>query len=79
MDVQAAVDAPRIHHQWLPDEIKMERMKSRMDVAEKLKAMGHRVVANRSQGDAHSILVDPNSGTIYGAADHRIMGKAAGY
>jgi gamma-glutamyltranspeptidase/glutathione hydrolase len=79
MDVQAAVDAPRMHHQWFPDEIKMERLKSHEDAVARLKAMGHRVVNNRSQGDAHSILVDPASGTYRGAADRRIMGKAAGY
>jgi gamma-glutamyltranspeptidase/glutathione hydrolase len=79
MDVQAAVNAPRIHHQWFPDELKMERIKEFSEAVERLKAMGHRVSGNRSQGDAHSIQVDPATGTIRGAADHRIMGKAAGY
>jgi gamma-glutamyltranspeptidase/glutathione hydrolase len=46
---------------------------------DKLKAMGHRVVSERSQGDAHSIFVDPSTGLYHGAADGRIMGHAAGY
>lgn len=79
MEVQAAVDAPRCHHQWFPDELKLERMRENVDVVDKLKAMGHRIVSERSQGDAHTILVDPATGAYRGAADRRIMGKAAGY
>jgi gamma-glutamyltranspeptidase/glutathione hydrolase len=79
MDVQAAVDAPRMHHQWFPDELRLERISSFAGAVERLKAMGHRVVGNRSQGDAHSILIDPATGVYHGAADRRIMGKAAGY
>jgi gamma-glutamyltranspeptidase/glutathione hydrolase len=79
MDVQAAVDEPRLHHAWFPDELRMERIRSHADAADRLRAMGHRVVGERTQGDAHTILVDPASGVYRGAADHRIMGKAAGY
>jgi gamma-glutamyltranspeptidase/glutathione hydrolase len=79
MGIQEAVDAPRMHHQWFPDELRMERIDSFGEAVGRLKAMGHRVVGNRSQGDAHSILVDPATGVYYGAADRRIMGKAAGY
>ncbi len=79
MPVQQAVDAPRMHHQWLPDEIKLERLDLMEPTAEALKAKGHRVVANRSQGDAHSIRVNPQTGGYVGAADKRLSGKAAGY
>jgi gamma-glutamyltranspeptidase/glutathione hydrolase len=79
MDVQAAVDAPRQHHQWFPDELRTERLRGYPDVVDRLTEMGHRVVGERSQGDAHTIQVDPKTGTYRGAADHRIMGKAAGY
>jgi gamma-glutamyltranspeptidase/glutathione hydrolase len=79
MDVQAAVDAPRMHHAWFPDELRMERLQTHREVVEALRAIGHHVVIERSQGDAHSILVDPATGAYRGAADRRIMGKAAGY
>jgi gamma-glutamyltranspeptidase/glutathione hydrolase len=79
MDAQAAVDAPRMHHQWFPDELRIEHVREHPDTVERLKAMGHHVVGERSQGDAHSILIDPATGVYRGAADKRIMGKAAGY
>jgi gamma-glutamyltranspeptidase/glutathione hydrolase len=78
MDVQSAVDAPRLHHPWFPDMLKFEGAKDHPDAVAKLKAMGHKVSAER-QGDAHTIWVDPKSGLYHGAADRRIHGKAAGY
>jgi len=78
MDVWAAVDAPRLHHQWFPDEVRFEGVSDFPEVVSKLKAMGHAVVGSR-QGDAHTIRVDAKSGKYYGAADHRISGAAAGY
>jgi gamma-glutamyltranspeptidase/glutathione hydrolase len=78
MDVQAAVDAPRLHHQWFPDEARFEGRSEYPELVEKLRAMGHTIVGSR-QGDAHSIWVDPKTGKFYGAADQRISGKAAGY
>jgi gamma-glutamyltranspeptidase/glutathione hydrolase len=79
MDIQSAVDAPRIHHSWLPDELRMEKIRLHQEVVDKLRGMGHRVSAERQQGDAHSIQVDPEASVYRGAADRRIMGKAAGY
>jgi gamma-glutamyltranspeptidase/glutathione hydrolase len=78
MDVQAAVDAPRLHHQWFPDEARFEGSSDYPELVEKLRAMGHSMVGAR-QGDAHSIWVDPKTGKYYGAADKRISGKASGY
>jgi gamma-glutamyltranspeptidase/glutathione hydrolase len=78
MDIQAAVDAPRMHHQWFPDQIDMERLKEHIDLARALEKMGHKS-RNQRQGDAHSIWVDPKTGSFHGAADTRIMGKALGY
>jgi gamma-glutamyltranspeptidase/glutathione hydrolase len=78
MDVQAAVDAPRLHHQWFPDEARFEGRSEYPELVEKLRAMGHTIIGSR-QGDAHSIWVDPKTGKFYGAADQRISGKAAGY
>jgi gamma-glutamyltranspeptidase/glutathione hydrolase len=78
MDVQEAVDAPRLHHAWFPDEIRFEGTRDHKAAVVELRKMGHTVSGTR-QGDAHSILVDPKTGAYVGAADKRISGKAAGY
>ena len=71
MDVRAAVDAPRIDHEWMPDAVRIERAGSDPALLEQLTAMGHvNVAAGGMQGDANSILVDA-SGTAHGAADTR--------
>jgi len=75
MDVQTAVDEPRIHHQWLPDVIALER--SLEPVAPALKTMGDQTRVVSTQGDAHSILIE--DGKKYVGVDHRIRGGAAGY
>jgi len=78
MDVQSAVDAPRQHHQWFPDEIKFDRSAETERLVEPLKKLGYRV-GFAKQGDAHSIWIDPATGRFHGAADKRIIGKAVGY
>jgi gamma-glutamyltranspeptidase / glutathione hydrolase len=76
MDVAAAVAAPRLHHQWLPDEVKIERGFPDSVLAE-LKARGHRIVEPMGLTSAHSIAVTPNG--LLGAADPRLRGgEAAG-
>jgi gamma-glutamyltranspeptidase/glutathione hydrolase len=77
MPVREAVDAPRLHHQWLPDEAGFEGVSLYPDLTAKLRAMGHKVVGRR-QGDAHTIWIDPKTDTYHGAADKRIDGKAIG-
>ncbi|HEY2786418.1 MAG TPA: gamma-glutamyltransferase [Fimbriiglobus sp.] len=79
MDARAAVDAPRLHHQWFPDRLTIERLKDNPDLAGKLRAMGHAVANTNAQGDAHTIRIDPKTGMYQGAADKRLDGKAAGY
>jgi len=78
MDVQAAVDAPRTHMAWFPDELKFEGMKAHPETVTQLRAMGH-LVKPTKQGDAHSIWIDPKTGLYHGAADRRIDGAAIGY
>jgi gamma-glutamyltranspeptidase/glutathione hydrolase len=78
MDIRAAVDAPRLHHQWFPDEARFEGTSQFPAAVERLRAMGHRVVGTR-QGDAHSIWIDPKTGVYHGAADRRISGSVARY
>jgi gamma-glutamyltranspeptidase / glutathione hydrolase len=76
MDVQSAIDAPRQHHQWFPDELAIEE--SDQELAKKLEALGHKMKRHK-QGDAHSVWIDPKTGLYHGAADRRINGKAAGF
>jgi gamma-glutamyltranspeptidase / glutathione hydrolase len=75
MDMQAAVDEPRIHHQWMPDMIQAERPLE--GLVPSLQAIGNEVRVQNSQGDAHSILI--KDGTKYPGVDHRTRGGAAGY
>ena len=82
MDVRQAVDAPRLHHPWFPDEIRLETawLEQAPKLAPQLLAMGHAIVVRPAKiGDAHSIWIDPTSGDLTGAADRRTAGKAAGY
>jgi gamma-glutamyltranspeptidase/glutathione hydrolase len=75
MDVQAAVDEPRIHHQWLPDVISLERPLE--PITATLTSMGNQTRLVSTQGDAHSILI--KNGVKYVGVDHRTHGGAAGY
>jgi gamma-glutamyltranspeptidase/glutathione hydrolase len=74
MDVAAAVAAPRLHHQWLPDEVRVENGFSDQVLFE-LKALGHLVVEPMGQTSANSIEVTPNG--PLGAPDPRTRGAAA--
>ena len=66
-----AVDLARMHHQWLPDQIRVEPNGASDAVIAKLKAMGHDAArAQGRQGDAHSIWIGPD-GTPYGVHDRR--------
>lgn len=77
MDIQEAVNAPRFHHQWLPDEIDYEKFALIEDVKENLKKMGHILGNERTLGRAQSILVRDE--IYYGATDPRSDGMAAGF
>jgi len=74
MNIAEAVAAPRIHHQWLPDEVVAERGLS-PDTMRLLEARGHRIVVGRTFGSANSILVTPDG--LTGAADPRQRGTLA--
>jgi len=71
MNIQEAVNAPRIHHQWLPDRITIEENGTSEATLEALRAMGHTVDMRGGQGLAHSIMIDPQTGDRLGAADPR--------
>ena len=79
MNIQEAVDAPRIHHQWYPDVVYYEKRGLPLDVIENLGKRGHKLVERRGfQGEVQAILIDEN-GVKYGAADPRGYGFAMGY
>jgi gamma-glutamyltranspeptidase/glutathione hydrolase len=70
--IRTAVDAPRIHHQWLPDSTTIESGKVSDATIAALRARGQAVRLSTSrQGDAHSIWIDSKTGVAYGAADRR--------
>jgi gamma-glutamyltranspeptidase/glutathione hydrolase len=71
MNIREAVDAPRIHMQWLPDELRIEKNGLAKDVIDSLTAMGYKVVVRGSMGDVNAILVDPVSGVMYSSGDPR--------
>jgi gamma-glutamyltranspeptidase/glutathione hydrolase len=75
LNVQAAVNAPRIHHQWLPDEIRIEEGIS-PDTVRLLESMGHTVSRKSSMGAIQSIMIGED-GTLYGGADPRRSTSAA--
>jgi gamma-glutamyltranspeptidase/glutathione hydrolase len=78
MDAQAAVSAPRFHHQWLPDEILVEPDVP-VDVVEALRARGHAVKVSETEWSAaQAIVIDPKTGWHTGGADPRSDGLALG-
>lgn len=80
MNMGEAIEAPRIHHQWLPDVTSMESGYFSKDTVRLYQAMGHETSIRGGQGSAMGIWIDWESGIRYGAADSRsFMGRAVGY
>lgn len=77
MDIQAAVDARRIHHQWLPDRLYLEEGGFTPETVAGLEAMGHAAQRRSSQGRANSIMIDAASGARLGAPDARAPDSGA--
>jgi gamma-glutamyltranspeptidase/glutathione hydrolase len=79
MNVQDAVDAPRIHHQWLPDKLSLERTIS-PDTVSLLKAWGYDVDYSPGVVLAQVAAIISDGGWLQGASDGRsAAGKASGY
>jgi gamma-glutamyltranspeptidase/glutathione hydrolase len=79
MNAQDAVDAPRFHHQWLPDRITYERFGFSPDTIALLEQRGHAVRQAYSQGVAQVIVVDSKNNLLDGGSDRRAPdGSAAG-
>jgi gamma-glutamyltranspeptidase/glutathione hydrolase len=71
MPIQAAVNAPRLHHQWLPNRITIERDGVPTSTISALEKMGHKVQLGGQQGTAHSIMIDTRTNHRVGAPDPR--------
>jgi gamma-glutamyltranspeptidase/glutathione hydrolase len=79
MNAQEAVDAGRIHHQWLPDRINYEDIGFSPDTIALLKKMGHTVQQGGNQGACQVIVVNQQDGWLEGGLDRRAAdGGAAG-
>ncbi len=80
MNIQQAIDAPRIHHQWLPDELVFEPYGLSGDTQNALLARGHKLAKPRYLGDAEGIMIEEKTGMRLGATDpRRSDGLAIGY
>ena len=80
MNIQQAIDAPRFHHQWMPDRIQFEPMGINRDTRFALERKGH-VFAEKpgNMGDAEGVMIDAKSGMRLGASDPRSGGVPVGY
>ncbi|MFN7501695.1 MAG: gamma-glutamyltransferase [Dolichospermum sp.] len=78
MDVGTAIFVPRIHHQWLPDELRVEAWGLDALTAEDLRRRGHKIRETRPWGNANAITVTEDD-TLEAAADPRGDGSPKGY
>ena len=78
LDVQAAVSAPRFHHQWLPDKIDFEKNGISPDTLALLKQRGHVTAESAfTQGVAQGIVWNKTDKVLEGATDRRVLDGAA--
>ncbi|WP_299361409.1 gamma-glutamyltransferase [uncultured Paracoccus sp.] len=70
MNVAEASSAPRVHHQWQPDELRTEEGIN-LDTIRALRAKGHAVTVEEAMGSTQSVMMDPESGFLLGASDPR--------
>ena len=80
MNMGEAVEAGRVHHQWLPDRTVIEKWALSPDTKRLYELLGHTTVMRGSMGRAMGIYIDYEKGLVYGAADSRSFdGEAVGY
>lgn len=77
MNAQEAVDAPRFHHQWLPDRIDYERYGFSADTIAELQRRGHTLRQGGAQGVAQVIILNATEGVLEGGTDRRVPDGAA--
>jgi gamma-glutamyltranspeptidase / glutathione hydrolase len=78
MNVGTAVSAPRIHHQWLPDQLQVDKFGLDAMTLTELRRRGHNIKETEPWGNINAILVTPDD-TLEGAADPRGEGAARGF
>ena len=80
MPVDKAIEAVKIHHQWLPDQILYEKNLFSPDTKRNLEQMGHRLIPVNSLGSLMGIIIDQENQIIIGASDSSSSdGRAVGY
>ena len=79
LELQAAIDQPRIHHQWLPDEVMFEEGAVSEETRSRLVTMGHKFAAKSEPLAGVVAIMMTRDGRLSGAVDSRREGKAAGY
>jgi gamma-glutamyltranspeptidase/glutathione hydrolase len=81
VNLQEALDAGRIHHQWMPDDVYWEVNGTNPDTRAALERMGHRFheKALAFMSEANAVMIEPATGMRVGAADPRRSGAALGY
>ena len=78
MNLQQAIDLPRIHHQWRPDILYFEEQGVSEDTRQALKARGHRLGLKKIS-NIQGVMIEPASGMRLGGSDPRGDGRAVGY
>ncbi|XHX77566.1 MAG: gamma-glutamyltransferase [Stenomitos frigidus ULC029] len=78
MDARRAIAAPRLHHQWLPDQLRVERNGLDRLTLDNLRQRGHTITEGNTWGNAQAII-RASDGTLEGAADPRGEGSAYGF
>ena len=76
-DVNAWINKPRFHHQYLPDVVQHEKGAFTPEVSKQLQAKGHQLKQIRHYGNMHAIMWDTVSGKVFGASDKRGEGLTA--
>lgn len=77
LNIRQAMDAPRIHHQWLPNELVVEDGVA-VDVRQRLEEIGHKIVLGPSRSHAAALVWDRDEECYFGAGDFRAGGAGAG-
>ena len=77
MNAQEAVDAPRFHHQWLPDQISYEKYGLSADTVAELQKRGHKLEAGSAQGVAQVVIYNSKEDVLEGGSDRRAADGAA--
>jgi len=79
MNIRKAIESPRFHHQWLPDEIKYEKKGVSLDILNNLKNKGHKLNPAEHIGDMQAIIWSSKYKEWQGWSDPRGNGQTKGY